>query len=144
MSKLIQVLLVEDSLADATLIQEVFDEEKIAVNMEVVRDGYEAMDYLMVRGAHVDAVRPDVIILDLNMPKKDGRQLLHEIKGIPTLKNIPVVILSTSQADEDVAFSYNANANCYVVKPLDLDQLTKTVKSIDQFWFTAVQFPKNR
>jgi chemotaxis family two-component system response regulator Rcp1 len=137
-----QVLLVEDSIADATLIREIFLDEKITVKLNVVRDGFEAMDYLMMRNGFKDAVRPDLILLDLNMPRKDGRELLSEIKNLPDLKTIPVVILTTSQAEEDIVKSYNLNASCYVIKPIDLSQFTKIVKSINEFWFTAVRYPK--
>jgi len=140
---MINVLLVEDSIADATMIREIFLDEKIEVELAVVRDGFEAMDYLLLAGKHTNAVRPDLILLDLNMPKKDGRELLKEIKEIPHLKTIPVVILTTSKAQEDILGSYNLSASCYVVKPIDLNQFTNVIKSIDHFWFNSVNYPRS-
>jgi CheY-like chemotaxis protein len=136
-----KVLLVEDSLADLTLILEVLQEEKIAAEVSVARDGVEAMDYLLKQGPHTDATTPDLVLLDLNLPKKDGREVLAEIKASPELKSIPVVILTTSQAEEDIVRSYNLQASCYVTKPIDLEQFVKIVRSIDEFWFTAVRYP---
>jgi CheY-like chemotaxis protein len=139
--KNMKVLLVEDSLADLTLILEVLQEEKIAAEVSVARDGVEAMDYLLKQGPHADATTPDLVLLDLNLPKKDGREVLAEIKASPELKSIPVVILTTSQAEEDIVRSYNLQASCYVTKPIDLEQFVKIVRSIDEFWFTAVRYP---
>jgi len=141
MSKIINVLLIEDSRADARLILEVFKEEKIAVDVQVIRDGEEAMDYLQKKGDYKDAKIPDLILLDLNLPKKDGREVLLEIKENPDLRSIPVVILTTSQSDEDVLKSYKLQASCYVTKPIDLEKFVKIIKSIDEFWFSAVRFP---
>ncbi|CAN5178644.1 response regulator [soil metagenome] len=134
------VLLVEDNLADLTLILEVLKDEKIAVDVSVVRDGMEAMDYLNKKGQYKDAISPDLVLLDLNLPKKDGREVLAEMKSSPELKLIPVVVLTTSQAEEDIIRSYDLQASCYVTKTIDLDQFIKIVKSIDGFWFTAVKF----
>jgi CheY-like chemotaxis protein len=141
MDKTIKVLLVEDSIADATLIQEIFFDENIAVQLHVVRDGFEAMDFLQMKGQYTDSVRPDLVILDLNMPKKDGRELLYEMKNIPHLKSIPVIILTTSQAEEDIVRSYALNASCYLIKPIELSHFTKLVKFINDFWFTSVKYP---
>lgn len=137
MAETINVLLVEDSHADARLITEVFHDEKIMVTLEIVRDGVEAMEYLQR-----EKTKPDLIILDLNLPRKDGREVLAEIKEDSRLRTIPVVILTTSQSEEDILKSYKLNANCYVTKPIDLDQFIKIIKSIDEFWFSAVKFPR--
>jgi two-component system, chemotaxis family, response regulator Rcp1 len=136
----VEVLLVEDSLADLTLIMEVLQDEKIAVNVSVARDGIEAMDFLLQRGKFSDAVVPDLILLDLNLPKKDGREVLKEMKSHPDLQSIPVVILTTSQAEEDIIKSYDLQASCYVTKTFDFDQFVKIVRAIDGFWFTAVKY----
>jgi chemotaxis family two-component system response regulator Rcp1 len=141
MKKEIRVLLVEDSVADANLVLEVLQEEKIAVNATVVRDGEEAMAFLGNHPPFEKAVRPDLILLDLNLPKKDGRQVLAEIKEDHSLKSTPVVVLTTSQSEEDILRSYNLQASCYVIKPIDLEQFIKIVKAIDGFWFSAVRFP---
>jgi chemotaxis family two-component system response regulator Rcp1 len=141
MNKAISVLLIEDSLADARLILEVFKEEKIAVDVQVIRDGEEAMDYLHGKGDYKNASVPDLILLDLNLPKKDGREVLFEIKESSKLRSIPVVILTTSISDEDVLRSYKLQASCYVTKPIDLEKFIKIIKSIDEFWFSAVRFP---
>jgi chemotaxis family two-component system response regulator Rcp1 len=135
------VLLVEDSLADLTLILEVLNDEKIKVDVSVVRDGMQAMDYLNKKGEYKDSISPDLVLLDLNLPKKDGREVLAEMKSSPELKLIPVVVLTTSQAEEDIIRSYDLQASCYVTKTIDLEQFIKIIKSIDGFWFTAVKFP---
>lgn len=141
MSDNIKILLVEDSRADARLIVEVLQDEKIAVDIDVVRDGEQAMAYLHQEGDYKDAVCPDLILLDLNMPKKDGREVLAELKASDRFKAIPVVILTTSKSDEDVLKSYHLHASCYVTKPIDLDDFIKIIKSLDGFWFSAVRFP---
>ncbi len=141
-SDLVRVLLVEDSRADARLILEVFKEEKIAVNVDIVRDGEEAMFYLHRQGQYQEKLPPDLIILDLNLPKKDGREVLDEIKNDSALKTIPVIVLTTSQSEEDIHRSYGLQASCYVTKPIDLNEFVKIIKSIDEFWFTAVRFPR--
>ena len=130
-------MLVEDSQADARLIKEVFRDEKIMVDLDIARDGEEAMEYLLSEGNN-----PDLVILDLNLPRKDGREVLAEIKENKSLRTIPVVILTTSQSEEDIIKSYKLNANCYVTKPIDLDQFIKIIKSLDEFWFSAVKFPR--
>lgn len=137
MAETIKVLLVEDSQADARLIKEVFRDEKIMVDLDIARDGEEAMEYLLSEGNN-----PDLVILDLNLPRKDGREVLAEIKENKSLRTIPVVILTTSQSEEDIIKSYKLNANCYVTKPIDLDQFIKIIKSLDEFWFSAVKFPR--
>ncbi len=137
----LKILLVEDSRADARLILEVFKEEKIGVDVDVVRDGEEAMDYLHKRGPFANADSPSLILLDLNLPKKDGREVLSEIKENPELKSIPIIILTTSQSDEDVMKSYKLQASCYVTKPIDLAHFVKVIRSLDEFWFSAVRFP---
>jgi two-component system response regulator len=137
MAETIKVLLVEDSQADARLIKEVFRDEKIMVDLDIARDGEEAMEYLLREGNN-----PDLVILDLNLPRKDGREVLAEIKENKSLRTIPVVILTTSQSEEDIIKSYKLNANCYVTKPIDLDQFIKIIKSLDEFWFSAVKFPR--
>ena len=143
MSERVHVLLVEDSVADATLIIEVFEDERLEADVSVVRDGFEAIDFLLARGKHTKARRPDLILLDLNMPKKDGRELLAEIKTMPAIQSIPVVILTTSQAEDDIVRSYKLNASCYVIKPIDLPQFEKIVRTIDEFWFHTVKYPKS-
>jgi two-component system, chemotaxis family, response regulator Rcp1 len=141
MSDRLKILLVEDSRADARLIVEVFQEEKIAADVDVVRDGEQAMAYMCQEGEYKAAIRPDLILLDLNMPKKDGREVLAELKASDRFKTIPVVILTTSQSDEDVLKSYNLQASCYVIKPMDLEPFIKIIRSLDGFWFTAVRYP---
>ena len=141
MNKPLDILLVEDNPADVRLTREAFLEGKILNNLIVAKDGVEALDFLHRRGKYAGAVRPDLILLDLNLPRKDGREVLAEIKTDPTLVRIPVVVLTTSRAEMDIIKSYNLHANCYVVKPVDLDQFIEVVKSIDNFWLTAVTLP---
>lgn len=138
---LIDILIIEDNEGDARLIREVFNENKLFNSLHFVRDGVDAMDYLFARGKYQNAVRPDLIILDLNLPRKDGREVLAEIKSDPVLKQIPVVVMTISQAEEDILKSYNLHANCYVTKPIDLNQFSEVVKSIENFWFTIVKLP---
>ncbi len=142
-SKQIEILLVEDNPGDVRLTTEALKENKIALETHVVWDGIEAMDFLQKHGKHVDAPRPDLILLDLNLPKKDGREVLSEIKADESLKRIPVIVLTTSQADEDIMNSYEMNANCFVTKPVDLDQFITIVKSIEHFWLTVVKLPED-
>jgi len=137
----IEILIVEDNKGDALLIKEVFYENKIFNSLHFVNDGIEAMDFLHERGVYKGRTLPDLIILDLNLPRKDGREVLAEIKSDEKLKHIPVVIMTISQADEDVLKSYNLHANCYVTKPIDLDQFTKVIRSIEDFWFSVVKLP---
>lgn len=143
LNKRIRVLLVEDSRADARLIVEVFKEEQINVDVDIVRDGEEAMAYLFRLGQYESAPVPQLIILDLNMPKKDGREVLAEIKSDTVLSTIPVVILTTSQSEEDIQRSYKLHASCFVTKPLELDKFISIIRSLDSFWFRAVRFPAN-
>lgn len=141
MSKPLDILLVEDNPADVRLTREAFREGKILNNLVVAKDGVEAMDFLHRRGKYAGAARPDLILLDLNLPRKDGREVLAEVKSDSSLMRIPVVVLTTSRAEIDIVKSYNLHANCYIVKPVDLDQFISVVKSIDHFWLTAVTLP---
>ena len=137
----VEILLVEDNPADVRLTREALKEGKVYNNLHWAKDGVEALEFLRGHGKFKDAPRPDIILLDLNLPKKDGREVLQEIKGDATLKRIPVVILTTSKAEEDVLKSYNLHANCYVTKPVDLEQFIRVVRSIDTFWLTVVTLP---
>jgi two-component system response regulator len=137
----ITILLVEDSVGDIRLTQEALKESKLKVDLHVVMDGEEAMDFLNKKNKYSDKPTPDVILLDLNLPKKDGRQVLKEIKESPDLKRIPVAVLTISKAEEDILQTYNLHANCYITKPLDLDKFVEVVKSIENFWFTIVTLP---
>jgi CheY-like chemotaxis protein len=137
----VEILLVEDSPADVRLTEENFKESKIFNNLHVVSDGVEAIAFLRREGNYVKAVRPDLILLDLNLPKKNGHEVLAEIKAENELKSIPVVMLTDSKADEDILKAYNLHANCYITKPIDLEQFTKVVKSIEEFWFSIVKLP---
>ena len=139
--KPIEVLLVEDNPGDVRLTQEAFKEGKIRNGLRVVMDGVEAMAFLRREGEYADAPRPDIILLDLNLPKKDGREVLAEIKADDELKSIPVIILTTSDAEEDIIRTYNHHANCYITKPIDLEQLINVVRSIEDFWLTVVKLP---
>ena len=137
----IQVLLVEDSPGDIRLTQEALKDAKMHINLHVARDGEQAMSFLMREGEYANAPRPDLILLDLNLPKKDGREVLQEIKESPTLKIIPVVILTTSASEADILRSYSLHANCYITKPVSLDGFLTVVKSIDNFWMSVVKLP---
>jgi len=137
----IEILLVEDNAADVRLTRETLKEEKLNNNLHVVSDGVEAMAYLRRQGRYAQAARPDLILLDLNLPKKDGREVLKEIKEDENLRIIPVVVLTVSKAEEDVLRSYNLHANCYITKPLDLGQFSRVVKSVQDFWMTIVKLP---
>jgi len=137
----IHILLVDDDPADVRLTLEALTEHKVHCQTAVASDGIEALAYLRREGPYVDVARPDIILLDLNMPRKDGREVLREIKADSSLKRIPVVIMTTSNADQDVLQSYDLGANCYIVKPVDLDQLSTIVKAIEEFWFTVVKVP---
>jgi two-component system, chemotaxis family, response regulator Rcp1 len=140
-SKPIEILLIEDNAGDARLAREALRDGKVANNLSWVADGVEALAYLRREGKHESAPRPDLILLDLNLPRKDGREVLSEIKADDKLKRIPVVILTTSQAEEDILKAYHLNANCYISKPVDLDQFIKVVKCIEDFWLTIVKLP---
>jgi chemotaxis family two-component system response regulator Rcp1 len=137
----IEVLLVEDSPGDVRLTQEAFKDAKVHISLHVASDGAEAMAFLGREGSYVNAPRPDLILLDLNLPKKDGREVLEEIKESASLKTIPVVILTTSASEEDILRSYRLHANCYITKPVDLAGFLKVVKSIDNFWLSVVKLP---
>jgi chemotaxis family two-component system response regulator Rcp1 len=137
----VEILLVEDNPGDYRLTQEALKEGKVYNNLYWARDGVEALEFLKQVGKFADAPRPDIILLDLNLPKKDGRQVLEEIKRDSSLRAIPVVILTTSKAEEDVLRSYDLHANCYVTKPVDLDKFIVVVQSIDRFWLTVVTLP---
>lgn len=137
----LQILLVEDDPGDVELTRESLSDSKLIMNISVVEDGVEAMAFLRREGKYSEAPRPDLILLDLNMPRKDGRQVLAEIKADDGLRMIPVVILTTSSAEEDIVKSYNLGANCYVTKPVGFDQFKKVVNALDNFWFTIVKLP---
>jgi CheY-like chemotaxis protein len=137
----IQVLLVEDSPGDVRLTREAFKDAKVHINLHVVSDGIEAMAFLRREGAFAAVPRPDMILLDLNLPRKDGREVLAEIKESSALKSIPVVILTTSASEEDILRSYQLHANCYVTKPVGLEGFMKVVRSIDNFWLSVVKLP---
>jgi CheY-like chemotaxis protein len=141
--KPIEILLVEDNAADVRLTREAFDDAKVLNNLNVVGDGVEAMAYMRREGKYANATRPDLVLLDLNMPRKDGREVLAEVKADPDLMRIPVVILTVSKAEEDVLKSYNLHANCYISKPVNLAQFLKVVESIENFWLTIVELPPN-
>jgi two-component system, chemotaxis family, response regulator Rcp1 len=139
----IEILLVEDNPGDVRLTKEALREGKVYSNLHTVKDGVEAMEFLRKKGKYRDVPRPDIILLDLNLPKKDGREVLEEIKTDGDLKRIPVVVLTTSKAEEDVLRTYNLHANCYVTKPVDLEKFMIVVKTIDVFWLTVVTLPPN-
>ena len=138
----IEVLLVEDDPGDELMTREAFEDNKIGNALHVVRDGEEALDFLYRRGAHTSAPRPDLILLDLNLPKYDGREVLQRIKSDEDLADIPVVVLTTSSAEEDIVRSYKLHANAYVTKPVDLDQFIAAVRQIDEFFVTVVRLPR--
>jgi CheY-like chemotaxis protein len=140
--KIIEILLVEDNPGDARLIQEAFKDGRIKNNLHIVYDGEEATDFLFKKNKYINAIRPDLIILDLNLPKKNGQEILSEIKTDDDLKIIPVVILSISKAVEDIIKTYKLHANCFITKPIDLNKFIEAVKSIEDFWLTLVKLPK--
>jgi CheY-like chemotaxis protein len=137
----IEILLVEDSPADILLTREAFEHNKIVNAIHVVEDGIQAMEFLYKRGAYASAPRPDLILLDLNLPRKNGREVLAEIKADPDLRSIPIVVLTTSSADEDILRAYDLNANCYVIKPVGFDNFMQVIQSIRHFWFSVVTLP---
>jgi CheY-like chemotaxis protein len=140
----VEILLVEDSPSDADLTADALGEGKVLNNLHWVEDGVEALAFLRRQGKHGEAPRPDIILLDLNLPKKDGREVLAEVKADPTLKLIPVVILTTSAAERDILRTYELNANCYVTKPIGLEQFMEVVKLIETFWLAVVQLPSEQ
>lgn len=139
--KAVEILLIEDNAGDARLAKEALRDAKVRNNLTWIADGIDALAYLRREGKHDKAPRPDLILLDLNLPRKDGREVLSEIKSDERIKRIPVVILTTSQAEEDVLRAYHLNANCYIPKPVDLDQFIRVVKTIEDFWLTIVRLP---
>jgi len=142
-AKPIEILLVEDNPGDVRLTIEALKEDKVLNHLSVVIDGVEALAFLRREGQYADAPRPDLVLLDLNLPKKDGREVLQDIKRDSDLRRIPVVVLTTSQAEQDIVESYDLHANCYVAKPVDLHQFVSAVQSIEDFWFTIVKLPPN-
>lgn len=139
--KAIEILLVEDNPGDVRLTLEAFNEGRMVNNLSVVEDGVEAMAYLRQEGQYAEASRPDLILLDLNLPRKHGREVLTEIKDHPNLKRIPVVVLTTSEAEQDVLESYDLHANCYITKPVDLEQFIQVVQYVENFWLGIVKLP---
>lgn len=137
----IEILMVEDNPGDVRLTVEALKEGKVRNNFHTAEDGEEAMAYLRQEGGYAGVPRPDLVLLDLNLPKKSGREVLAEIKEDPDLRRIPVVILTVSQAEQDIVKSYNLHANCYITKPVDLDQFLEVVKAIENFWLTVVMLP---
>ncbi|MCM2580114.1 response regulator [Streptomyces meridianus] len=138
----IEVLLVEDDPGDELMTREAFEDNKIGNTLHVVRDGMEALDFLYRRGEYAEAPTPDLVLLDLNLPKYDGRQVLERIKSDPDLSHVPVVVLTTSSAEEDILRSYKLHANAYVTKPVDLDQFIAAIRQIDEFFVTVVKLPR--
>jgi two-component system, chemotaxis family, response regulator Rcp1 len=140
----LEILLVEDNPADVRLTREALNSDRLWNNLGVAKDGVEAMAYLRREGRFVGVTRPDLILLDLNLPKKDGREVLAEVKADASLRLIPVVVLTTSTEDEDIVKAYGLHCNCYITKPVDLRQFLKVVKSIEDFWFAVVKLPPKR
>jgi two-component system, chemotaxis family, response regulator Rcp1 len=138
----IEILLVEDNPGDVRLTIEALKDSKVHNHLSVVTDGEEAMAFLLGREPHVGRPHPDLVLLDLNLPRKDGREVLADIKADASLRRIPVVILTASGAEEDILRAYDLNANCYITKPVDLDQFFKVVQTIEEFWFTIVKLPR--
>jgi len=136
------ILLVEDDPADVELTRYTIEKSKVLIELQVVGDGVEALAFLRREGKYADAPRPDLILLDLNMPRMDGRAFLSEMRADDQLKTIPVVVLTTSQTDEDIYRSYHLGANCYITKPVGLEEFTKVVNAIEDFWFTIVRLPR--
>jgi two-component system, chemotaxis family, response regulator Rcp1 len=140
--KPVEILLIEDSPGDVRLTQEALKEAKVLNNLTVATDGVEALEILRRQGPHAKVSRPDLILLDLNLPRKDGREVLKEIKADPDLKRIPIVVLTTSRAEEDVIKAYDLHANCYITKPVDFKQFVTVVQSIEDFWLAVVKLPR--
>lgn len=140
-SKPIELLLVEDNLVDIKLTTRALKEGKVLNNVHIVRDGVEAMKFLFQQGEFAESPRPDLILLDLNMPRKDGREVLSEIKNDDDLKHIPVIVLTTSDAEQDVLRSYNLHANSYITKPVDFEQFVDAIRRFEEFWLTVVRLP---
>lgn len=140
--KSIEILLIEDNPVDVLMTRRALEEAKVFNQLHVVEDGEEAMDFLYQQGNYADAPRPDLILLDLNLPKKSGREILAEVKKDPRLLAIPVIILTTSEAEKDISMCYENHGNCFITKPVDMEQFTHVVKSIEGFWFTIVNLPR--
>jgi chemotaxis family two-component system response regulator Rcp1 len=138
-----EILMIEDSETDVLLAREALEQAKVVNNLHVLEDGASAMEYLHQRGKYSNATRPHLILLDLNLPKKSGQEVLAEIKADPALSNIPVVVLSTSKAEEDVLQSYNLRANCFITKPVDFQAFAKVIRSIENFWLAVVTLPES-
>ena len=138
----IEILLIEDNPGDVRLIKEALKENKVYNSLQVVEDGVEGLQYLRKEGKYTDGTTPDLILLDLNLPKKNGKELLADIKNDPALMRIPVVVLTTSKAEEDIIKSYNLHANCYITKPVGFDDFVKVVKTIENFWLCIVKLPR--
>jgi chemotaxis family two-component system response regulator Rcp1 len=141
--KFVEILLIEDNPGDARLTQEALNNGKIKNSLHVVYDGVEATDFLFKRNQYQNAPRPDLIILDLNLPKKNGQEVLAEIKSNDSLRSIPVIVLTISRAEEDIIRSYNLHANCFLIKPIDLNQFFDVVRSIEDFWLSLVKLPRS-
>jgi len=137
----VEILLVEDNPVDIMMTKKAFSSSRIYSNLHVAEDGEEAMNFLYKRGKYSSAPLPDMILLDLNLPRKDGREVLAEVKGDPSLRTIPVIILTTSRDDEDIRRSYELQANCFITKPVDMEQFTKALDCLGEFWFTLVRLP---
>jgi two-component system response regulator len=137
----IEILLVEDDPGDVLITREALEHSKLVNNLHTVGNGEEALAFLRQEGEFVDAVRPDLVLLDLNLPRRDGREVLAEVKGDPDLRRIPIVVLTTSQAEEDIVRSYDLHANAYVTKPVDFEQFVHVVRQVDEFFFTVVRLP---
>jgi CheY-like chemotaxis protein len=142
--KAVEILLIEDNPGDVRLTIEALKEAKVANRLSVVPDGVEAMNFLRRKDSYKDVIRPDLILLDLNLPRKDGREVLAEIKNDPELKKIPVVVLTTSRSEADILNAYDLHANCYITKPVDFKQFMTVVKSIEDFWLTVVKLPMHK
>lgn len=138
-----RVLLVEDNPGDIRLTQEALKESSMEIMLDVVSDGEQALDFLMRRGKFTESIRPHVILLDLNLPKKNGIEVLKEVKAHESLKKIPIIVLTTSDADHDISKAYSFNANCYILKPVDFDDFAKVIKLIEVYWFNTVQLPND-
>ena len=142
-SKAVEILLVEDNPGDVRLTRETLRDSKVLNALHVVQDGEQALAFLRREGPYEDQPRPDVILLDLNLPRKDGREVLAEIKADPGLRSIPVVVLTSSDAEQDIAKSYSLHANCYLTKPVDLARFAELVRMLEDFWFSVVRLPPN-
>jgi chemotaxis family two-component system response regulator Rcp1 len=141
LKKLVEILMVEDSRADVLMTREAFEEARLANTLHVVEDGVQAMQFLRQEAEFASSPRPDLILLDLNLPRKNGREVLAEIKTDPELRTIPVIVLTTSQAEQDILGAYNLHANCYIVKPVGFENFVTAIQSVESFWFSLVTLP---